>query len=334
MKHQHGVNARAVALIIAAFAAMVALVAAAAFGVTRWWNVPQAGANTAVGMRIAGPVLESAPGVERERYFAEKDALLRRYDWIDREQGVARIPIDDAMKIMAGEAKTAAAAPDIKERLGEPLPLDVAVVDEQGREAPLSRYFGRVPVALVFGWYDCRTLCTTMMESVLVAASASSLPSDGYRVVGVSIDPRETSADAARKAASYRTAHGSVPLALLTARAPSIERLTRASGVSYRYDPDRDDFRHPLAVIVAGADGRIARYVPGVAVEPRDLRLALVDAAQGRIGTLAERIYLRCAHYDPVTGRYSVRVMAWVRALAVLTAVALGVWIWRRRSRP
>jgi protein SCO1/2 len=332
MKHQHGVNARAVALIIAGFAAMVALVAAAAFGVTRWWNVPQAGANASLDMRIAGPVLESAPGVERERYFAEKDALLWRYDWIDRDQGVARIPIDDAMKIMAGEVKTAAGA-GIEERLGEPLPLDVAVVDEQGREAPLSRYFGRVPVALVFGWYDCRTLCTTMMESVLVAASAAGLPSDGYRIVGVSIDPRETSADAARKGAMYRTAHGSAPLALLTARAPAIERLTRASGVSYRYDANRDDFTHPLAVIVAGADGRIARYVPGVAVEPRDLRLALVDAGQGRIGTLAERIYLRCAHYDPVTGRYSVRVMAWVRALALLTAVALGVWIWRRRSR-
>lgn len=330
MKHQHGVQARTVAVVIAGFAAMVALAAAVAFGVTRWWDVPRTGANAPLAMRIPGPVLESAPTAERERYFAEKDAMLRRYEWIDRQKGIARIPIDDAMKIMAGETKTAA-GPNVEERLGEPLPLDVSLIDERGHEAPLSSYFGRVPVALVFGWYTCRTLCTTMMESVLVAASAAGLPSDGYRVVGVSIDPRETSADAARKATVYRAAHQSVPLALLTARAPAIERLAHASGVSYRYDAQRDDYAHPLAVVVAGADGRIARYVPGVAVEPRDLRLALVEAAQGRIGTLAERIYLRCTHYDPVTGRYTVTVMAWVRAFVLLTVAALGVWVWRRR---
>ena len=218
------------------------------------------------------------------------------------------------------------------QQTGVLLPLEVSVRDEGGGESPLSRYFGRTPLVLVFGYYRCPTLCTTTMEGALLAVSAARLPADAYQVIGVSIDPRETAADAGRKAALYRTAHDDVPLHLLTMGAAESAALARAAGFRYTYESRFDQYAHPLGLIVVTPEGRISRYFPGVQFEPREVRLALIEASDERIGSFSDRIFLRCAHYDPAAGRYSVPVMSFVRAGSLLIAGVLGLWMWRERK--
>jgi protein SCO1/2 len=231
-------------------------------------------------------------------------------------------------------AARAAPAPDfgVAQRVGASLPLDVTLSDERGRESRLSRFFGDVPVVLVFGYYKCPTLCTTLMEGVLLGLDATGLARDSYRVVGVSIDPRERPLDALRKAAAYRDTFGGIDIDLLTGTEAETRRLAAAAGYTYTFDRRFDEYSHPLGFVVVSPHARIARYFPGVVFDSGDVRLALIEASEARLGSLSERIFLRCAHYDPASGRYSFAVMNAVRALCGVLIAILALWIWRRRA--
>ena len=109
-------------------------------------------------------------------------------------------------------------------------------------------------------------------------------------------------------------------------------------GVRYYYVKSRDEYAHPAVVFLLAPDGRITRYLYGVRFSPRDLRLGLLEASQGKIGSTLDRIILYCYHYDPTTGRYSATTMNMVRVLGGLTVLLLGgsiaVMLWRERRQP
>ena len=233
-----------------------------------------------------------------------------------------------APTVAAADADDALAAAVVDARRGGMLPLEVPVMTQGGSASHLARFFGRVPVVIVFGQYRCPNLCSTMMEGVLLALVATGLPPDAYRVLGVSIDPGENAADARQRAASYEATFPQMPLDLLTGTATAMAKLAGSAGVRYAYDAAAREYAHPLAMVIATPEGRISEYLPGVRFDAKTLRLALVDASDGRLGSTAERVFLRCAHYDPQTGRYSVSVMSAVRAIMLLL-VAGGVWIVR-----
>lgn len=351
---QHGIRSGVVLASLGVLALVIAGVAVIMHVLSVHWRADPAGANAPLDARIEAPVLESAPQYDASRYFAAKEGVLASYGWIDREKGVARIPIETAMRIMAGE-RVEASSPElpkgaprseqsrtpgdanatagVEQRPGARLPLDTTFLDESGSARQLAAYFGATPVVLVFGYYRCPTLCTTMMESVLTSLAATQLAQSAYAVVGLSIDPREGPPDALRKARAYRAAYEGLPLSLLTGTREASTRIAKAAGVSYAYDSAVDQYAHPLALMVVAPDGRISRYFGGVRFEPRELRLALVEAAQGRIGTLTERIFLKCAHFDPATGRYTIAALWFVRGGVLLTLAALAAIVWRRRSR-
>ncbi|MFP5304991.1 MAG: SCO family protein [Gammaproteobacteria bacterium] len=298
-----------------------------------------------------GPQHEVAPQPQLEAYLRRKRERLESYGWVDRDAGIAHIPIDEAMRLMvderAGDLRrprgqdlsalmpiaSAEAAPPVlafEQRSGAQLPLDLRYVDARGRRVALGDYFGADPVVLVLGYYECPRLCSTLMDGVLLGLREVDLP---YRVVGVSIDPRETADIAARRQAAYARLTPAVP-ALLTGDAASIRRLADTVGYAYRYDAVRDEYAHPAGFVVATPGGRVSRYFFGVRYAPRDLHLALVEASAGRLGSLADRLVLLCSHYDPQTGRYSGAVMQLARALAALVILALVAIVWRaRRTR-
>lgn len=223
-------------------------------------------------------------------------------------------------------------------RPGTRLPLDAVLRDEAGRDVRLGARFGRVPVVLVPGYYRCTSLCSTLFEGVLQALALSGLKAGDYVLVGVSIDPREDGAAARERLPRYAALlpGGAADIALLTGAAPQLARIERALG--YRAVPDAGggQIAHAAGFVVATADGRIARFFPGVRFDPAGVRDAVRAARADRIvpaPSFGTRLALLCAHFDPTAGRHSGTALMAVRGGALLVFALLGTWIWRRRLR-
>jgi len=229
----------------------------------------------------------------------------------------------------------------IDQRLNAPLPLDIPLRDETGRAVRLGDGFGRRPVILALVYYNCPMLCTQVLNGLVAALNVMSLDAGkDFDVVAVSFDPRETPAMAAAKKDAYLTRYKHPNAAdgwhFWTGDAASIEALTKAVGFRYKYDAQNEQFAHASAIFVATPDGRLARYFYGIEYPPRDLRLGLVEASAGRIGTPVDQILLFCFHYDPANGKYGAVIVNIVRLAGVATVLALAVGIWamsRRRGR-
>jgi protein SCO1/2 len=221
------------------------------------------------------------------------------------------------------------------QNLNQRVPLDTTFRDESGRVVRLGDYFGSKPVVLAFVYYDCPMLCTQVLSAMASALTLLSLEAGkDFEVVGVSFDPRETPAQAAtRKATTLERYEGpSRPEAaagwhFLTGDPPSIERLTKAAGFRYAWDEATRQFAHPAGVIVLTPDGRLARYLFGIEYGPRDLRLAIVEASEGRVGSAVDSFLLYCYHYDPMKGRYGFVVMRALRIAGAATVLALGSFV-------
>ena len=217
----------------------------------------------------------------------------------------------------------------IEQRLGEQVPLDLAFRDEAGREVRLADYFreGR-PVLLSLAYYECPMLCTQILNGVEQTLSAMSFtPGKEFEVVNVSFDARETPELAARKKEAYvrRLGRGGAERGwhFLTGPQESIDRLTRAVGFRYYWDERSRQFAHASAVMVLTPGGRLSHYFYGIEYAPRELRLALVEASGGRIGSPVDQLILYCYHYDPATGKYGPVIMNIMRLAGLLTVAAL-----------
>ena len=229
------------------------------------------------------------------------------------------------------------------QRLGESVPLDLAFSDETGRSVKLSDYFGKKPVVLSLVYYQCPMLCTISLNGLAGALEVLSfVPGQEFEVVTVSFDPKETPDLAAAKKKAYMARYNR-PEAhagwhFLTGPSESIEALTRAVGFRYVWDEATRQFAHPAGLLVLTPEGKISHYLFGVEYAPKDLRLALVDAAKGKIGNLADQLLLYCYQYDPQTGRYSASILNLVRLAGAATVLGLGAFILtatrRRRPRP
>jgi protein SCO1/2 len=218
------------------------------------------------------------------------------------------------------------------QRLGATLPLDAEFTDENGSVIRLGDYFGRTPVLLVPAYYRCPMLCGVVLQGVVSALRA--LPFDvgrEFTVVTFSFAPGETPADGIEKRrqalAGYRRPDAAAGWHFLTGGAEAIARLTEAIGFRAVYDPASGEFAHASGVVVATAEGRVSHYFYGVEYAPRDLRLALVEAAANRIGTPVDRLLLYCFEYDPTTGRYSRVALGALRTGGIATVLALGAFV-------
>jgi protein SCO1/2 len=220
----------------------------------------------------------------------------------------------------------------IDRRMGEQLPLDLRFRDENGRTVRLGDYFGERPVILVPVYYRCPMLCPLALEGLTRALKALTFGAHAdYTLVVFSFDPAETPSDARRKKADalelYDRRGGEAGWHFLTGEAAPIRALTKAIGFRYTFDPGRGQFVHASTLVMATPRGRIARYLYTTEPAPKDLRLALVEASAGRLGTMADQVLLYCFHYDAATGRYTALTMRLVRIGAVLTVLALASFI-------
>ena len=229
-----------------------------------------------------------------------------------------------------------------RQRLDAALPLDAVLTDESGRPVTLGQFFGRRPVVLAFVYYSCPMLCTQVMNGLSSALKVMPFSAGHeFDVVLISFDPRDTPAIAAEKKrthlAYWSTERDAAAWHFLTGDEASIRRVTSAAGFTYRWDEQTGQFAHVSGVLVVTPDGRLSRYFYGVEYSPKELRMALVESGQGRIGSVIDELLLYCFHYDPESGRYGLLVMNLVRLGGVLTVLFIGGFILlmrRREPRP
>lgn len=218
----------------------------------------------------------------------------------------------------------------IDQKLNQTIPLDLTFRDEDGKTVALGQFFGQKPVILTLVYYNCPMLCTQVLNGV--ESSLKELSTDignQYDVVTISIDPTESHVLAKTKKEMYVGMYGRPGAAegwhFLTGDEPQIKQLANAVGFRYAYDPDSKQFAHASAIMLLTPEGKISRYFYGIQYPTRDLRLGLVEASEGKIGTPVDQVLLFCYHYDPATGKYGLLISHVIQIGGALTILILGV---------
>ena len=218
------------------------------------------------------------------------------------------------------------------QRLGLQVPLDLPFRDETGHAVQFSQYFTGRPVILALVYYECPMLCVQALNGLVKSLKVLALePGRDYAIVTVSFNPEETPREAAAKKDEYvgRLAKPGAADAwhFLTGTEASIRLLTDTVGFHYVYDPETKQYAHPTGMIVLTPEGKISKYVFGIDYGPRDLRFALIEASDHKVGTAVDRLLLYCYHYDPTTGKYGLVLLSVLRLGGVITVVMIGGFI-------
>ena len=250
-----------------------------------------------------------------------------------------------AQNIPDNVGQTAAGLPPLLQNVGfEPnlnaqLPLDLVFHDETGRTVEFRDYFGTKPVVLALVYYGCPMLCSQVEQGVIGSLRMLSFnPGRDYELVFVSFDPRETPEMAAQKKKSALSRFHRPETAsgwhFLTGSNASINALCKAANFRFNFDEKNNLYAHASGIMLLTPQGRISRYFYGVEYPARDIRLGLVDASAGKIGTPIDHVLLYCYQYNPATARYSSSILKILRLGAVLTVLCLvvGILVFRRRD--
>jgi protein SCO1 len=226
------------------------------------------------------------------------------------------------------------------QKLNNQLPVDLIFRDETGRKLALKELFKDKPVIIAPVYYECPMLCDLTMSGVVKALKTLKLnPGSDFEMIMLSFNPTETPDLAAQKKKAYLrryarqgTDHG---WHFLTGEEDQIKPLTEAMGFRYVYDPTTKQYAHAAGIVIATPEGRVGRYIFGMDPSARDIRLALVDASQGKIGDAVAQLLLMCFHYDPAGGKYTVNVLTAIRVAGGLTVAVMGVFLFfgLRRER-
>jgi protein SCO1 len=232
----------------------------------------------------------------------------------------------------------------ITQKLGDQLPLETQLKDENGKAVKLGDYFtsGR-PVIVAFVYYECPMLCNQVLNGLTGSLKGINLDAGkDFDVVAVSFDARENDKpDLARnKKASYVERYarpGSENgFHFLTGNEASINAVTSAAGFSFKWDEKSEQFAHAAGVMIATPEGKLSRYFYGIDYSPKDVKFGLMESSAKKVGNPAEQLLLYCYHYDPSTGKYGLAILRVVRLGGIVTLLGMGAMafvFWRRNKR-
>ena len=231
----------------------------------------------------------------------------------------------------------------IAQNLNRKLPLSAAYIDSSGKPVTLGDYFGKRPVVLAEVYFSCGMLCPQVMHGAADSLRQTGLKAGkDYQVVVASFDPRDTPQQAAGEKQLFLSWLGDPSAAsgvhFLTGQQPSIDALSTATGFHYVRVPGpdgkMDQFAHSSVIMVATPDGRLSKYFSGIQYEPRDLRLAMVDASNHKIGTAADLFLLYCCNYNPSSGRYTVAILRVLGLAGCVTILVILGMIYLLTRKP
>jgi len=232
----------------------------------------------------------------------------------------------------------------IDEKLGTTISLDLKFRDEKGKQVTLSGLLkDEKPVILSLLYYSCPRVCSYVLNGLVDSVNdldSLSLGND-YKIISISFNPEDTSELANKKSQKYKgilgeKLHSDNDWIFLTGDQENITKLTESLG--YKYKKDGEEYAHPTALIILTPQGRISRYLYGIQSEPNDLKLALLEASNGEIGTskILNKVMLFCYEFDPVGKRYALKALKVVKAGGVVTLLSLAgllTYYWRREKK-
>lgn len=257
-----------------------------------------------------------------------------------------------AATVMAATGRVAAQAPGevpneldgvgIEEHLGEAVSPDITFVDSDGQAVTLGDYFdGERPVVMAFVYHNCPMLCSLILDGMTAAMRETGLDlGQDYQALAVSFDPRDTPERAADVRARYLERFddpdAAEALHFLTGSQANIDRVTDEIGFEYEWNERQQEFAHTAALYFLSPDGTITRYLYGIGFQPKDVRTALLEASDGRIGSPLDQLILYCFQYDPTAGSYVLHATNAMKVAGLLTILLLGgflLFFWRRENR-
>jgi protein SCO1/2 len=227
----------------------------------------------------------------------------------------------------------------VEEHLGQSVDLNLTFTGENGYPVPLRSFFYKDrPVLLNLVYYSCPMLCTLLLNGQTAALKEIPwTPGKEFEVVTISIDPAETFDLAQGKRASYLESYGRPASGwhFLTDDHGNVKKLADQLGFHYRYDERQAQYAHPAVIMILTPEGKVSRYLYGIKFNPRDLRLALIEASESKFSLSTDRILLYCFHYDPQAHGYVLFAANFMRAGGVLTVLLIGfvlLRLWRREG--
>ena len=246
--------------------------------------------------------------------------------------GPRNVPTPDLLNMKGVDRPSPLKDVSIEQKLNAQLPLDAVFRDENGNAVKLGSYFGKRPVVLALVYYQCPMLCTQILNGIARAAKVLTFtPGKDYDILAISFDARETPQMAAAKKAVYMKDYGHPETAagwhFLTGDLDSIKRVTEAVGFRYKWDVYTAQFAHAAATYVLSPEGRISKYFFGIDYSPKDMRFALIQASENKIGTPVDQILLFCYHYDPHQAKYTPFALGILRVAGAATLLVLGGFV-------
>ena len=228
--------------------------------------------------------------------------------------------------VLSAQAYANDATVGIDEQLGKIIPLDLTFNDEEGRPVVLGDLITR-PTVLTLVYFRCPSICSPLMHEVADTVDRIDLvPGIDFDLITVSFDARE-GPDLARvaKANLLDDMERKVPpesWRFLTGKEENIAKLTHIAG--FRFKRDQQDFMHAATVIFLSREGKIVRYLGGLRLLPADMKMALIDAAEGTPRTVMQKIQRMCFSFDPEGRTYVLQVN---RIVLFVTVFFLGIFL-------
>ncbi|MGA2795960.1 MAG: SCO family protein [Thermoguttaceae bacterium] len=231
----------------------------------------------------------------------------------------------------------------IKQNMDAQIPLDLEFTDSSGKKITLGQLFdGKLPAILTMNYSDCPMLCSLQLNGLIDAIKPMNWNlGEQYQIITVSIDPLESPERAQLTKQKYLEQYGRLGSGagwhfLTTQKEERIRKLADCIGFGYKYDPAKKQFMHPALLTICTPSGRVSRYYSGIKYNPRDLRLSLYEAGEGKVGSVTDQVLLLCFHYDPDSGSYSwaaIRLMQFGGALTIIILAGMLTIFWVREWR-
>jgi len=222
---------------------------------------------------------------------------------------------------------------DVIENLGDNIPLDTIFINENGNEVELRTFFNKeIPTVLTLNYFECPMLCTLVLNGLAESLKNLTLNAgDDFQVITIDINPNEKTLFANQKKKNYIKGFGLENMKndwhFLTGDQESIKKIADSIGYIYYYDQQRDEYMHPAAITLLSSEGKISRYLYGIEYLVKDLKLGILEASEGKIGSTLDKIILYCYHYDPYKNTYTIFATNVMRLGGIFTIIFLCIML-------